>query len=675
MDSSVLVFFHPAFPCSRSNSLMKTLISTCLPWPSKSVPAICRSITLAIATFFILLFAIPAHGQISPGPLSKAHQSLSGTTQCSSCHQFGTSTPVFRCLDCHKEIARLLSEHRGYHARLTMKNPAGPDCVHCHLEHNGAEFPLIHWETPIKQFDHKLTGYPLEGKHAAVACEKCHMPSHISLDIRSLLKRQDPSRSYLGLATNCVSCHEDYHKGQLGTDCQSCHNVNDWKAAKQFDHSKTRYPLTGLHIQVACEKCHRPDTPGGPARFKDMKFGACIDCHTDPHRGSFKQRCEECHSTATWKKLSTQFQFDHSRTKYPLLGEHAKVACVACHTGGDFKKALGFTNCLDCHKDIHNGQFASGPQKGECAECHTVGGWKPSLFTVKEHGNSKYPLEGKHAKVQCAKCHIPAGKETIYKVPFANCSDCHKDVHDGQFAGAPYRNRCESCHNVVDFHRSLFTIAKHHDTKFPLTGGHLAVPCADCHKAGIAGRTDKILAFQFKDQSCTACHLDPHHGEFRDRMERRRPNGTAFGCEACHNTKSWVDVNGFDHTKTKFPLLGVHRTVTCGSCHKVLPGEKRIQFKGTAQACEACHADPHGGQFAAHDAKTTPCAGCHNEQRWVPSRFDHDKRTKLPLQGGHAGVPCDQCHTLTKLINGTPVVFYKPTPLQCDACHGNQKKE
>jgi len=59
----------------------------------------------------------------------------------------------------------------------------------------------------------------------------------------------------------------------------------------------------------------------------------------------------------------------------------------------------------------------------------------------------------------------------------------------------------------------------------------------------------------------------------------------------------------------------------------------------------------------------------------VPSTFDHDKRTKLPLQGGHAGVKCDKCHALTKLIAGNPVTFYKPTPLQCDACHGNLTPE
>src|SRR6516162_5228391 len=143
----------------------------------------------------------------------------------------------------------------------------------------------------------------------------------------------------------------------------------------------------------------------------------------------------------------------------PRRTHEGALRCLPCQ--GEFARPLKFANCTDCHKDIHNGQFAARPQKGECSECHKVEGWKPSTFGVKEHATSKYPLEGKHAKVECDKCHTPRGKETIYKVKFATCTDCHKDAHDGQFAKAPFENRCESCHTVADWHHSLFSIAKH----------------------------------------------------------------------------------------------------------------------------------------------------------------------------------------------------------------------
>ncbi len=617
-----------------------------------------------------LLGASVARCQISPGPLSKAHQFLSGTTQCTTCHQFGTSTPTFKCLDCHKEISQRLGAHSGYHARIGIKNPNGRDCVRCHLEHNGVDFDLVHWEPSLKQFDHKLTGYPLVDKHAAVACEKCHTPAHMVPAERALIQKKDLANSFLGLSKDCVTCHTDPHKGQLGGDCQRCHNFVDWKQARKFDHSKTKYPLTGLHAQVACDKCHFPSGPNRTVKFTGIKFATCTSCHTDPHKGAFPAACESCHTTNGWKKVHMSIQFDHSKTKYPLLGMHLKVSCGDCHAGGDFKRPQAFAKCSDCHSpDPHKGQFQARASKGECSECHTVNGWKPSLFGVKEHATSHYPLEGKHATVACEKCHTPAGKDTIYRVKFAACTDCHQDAHDNQFAAAPYRNRCEDCHTVKDFHRSTFTIENHSNTRFALTGAHVAVSCADCHKAGLAGRTDKILPFHFKDRTCAACHADPHKGQFQDRMAQKRPDGTSLGCEACHNTRSWIDVRNFDHSKTNFPLLGAHRTVACAGCHKPVQGASDIQFKKTPRNCEACHSDSHGGQFAAKDG-ITKCGDCHVVQRWTPSTFDHDKRTEFPLQGGHANVTCSMCHQLQREVQGKSVLFYKPTPTKCVDCHG-----
>jgi hypothetical protein len=627
------------------------------------------TVTALAVLIFFLLGATLAHAQISPGPLSKAHQTLNGATQCANCHQFGTGTPTFKCLDCHKEIARTLTAREGFHAQLNMKYPNGKDCVRCHLEHNGEGFALVHWDPPLKQFDHRLAGYPLVEKHAAVACEKCHTPEHMVPAERALIQRKNLPGSFLGLSKDCVSCHSDPHKGQLGSDCQRCHNMTDWKQAKQFDHSKTKYPLTGMHAQVACEKCHLPAGPDHAVKFTGIKFDTCTACHSDPHKGAFKGTCESCHSTGGWTKVNMSTPFDHSKTKYPLLGMHLKVACVDCHAKGDFKRPLEFAQCSSCHTpDPHKGQFQSRASKGECSECHKVEGWKPSLFGVKEHATSHYPLEGKHAAVACEKCHTPAGKDTLYKVKFAACADCHKDVHDNQFVAAPYQNRCEACHTVKDFHRSTFTIAKHKDTRFQLTGAHAAVACGECHKAGLAERTDKILPFHFEDRTCTACHSDPHKGEFKDRMTQRRNDGSVLGCEACHNTRTWIDIKSFDHSKTKFPLVGAHRAVVCGDCHKTLPGTHEIQFKQTPQACEACHTDPHAGQFANNGI--TKCGECHVVQRWAPSTFDHDKRTQFPLQGGHANVACAMCHALQREVQGKAVLFYKPTSKKCSDCHG-----
>ena len=186
-----------------------------------------------------------------------------------------------------------------------------------------------------------------------------------------------------------MTCHQDQHKGRLGQNCASCHNFVDWKSINmgQFDHSKTHYPLTGLHLQVQCAKCHTNGADGKP-QYVGIPFSQCSDCHKDPHHGSFPQSCQSCHNTSGWKKISLQTvnqRFDHSKTKFPLEGKHVSVDCAQCHANGDFKKPLVFAKCMDCHKDPHKGQFVKRSDQGECASCHTVQGWKPSTYSVADH--------------------------------------------------------------------------------------------------------------------------------------------------------------------------------------------------------------------------------------------------------------------------------------------------
>ena len=431
----------------------------------------------------LLLLSGVSSAQISPGPLARAHQSLNGSTNCTSCHKFGGQAAL-KCIDCHSEIGSRISAHKGLHATYHIPVGSSQECARCHSDHNGEDFPLIKWDT--KTFDHKETGYLLEGKHAGVACNKCHNPSHISPQERPTIKEKDLNRTFLGVSTACATCHEDFHKGRLGPNCQSCHNFVDWKAINvgQFDHSKTRYPLTGLHAQVQCAKCHT-NGPDGKPQYAGIPFSKCSDCHQDPHHGSFPQGCDSCHSTAGWKRISLQSvnqRFDHSKTKYPLEGKHATVDCAKCHANGDFKKPIPFQKCTDCHKDAHNGQFVKRKDGGECSSCHKVQGWKPSLFTVKDHASTDYPLQGGHARLECMQCHTPKGKDTLYKVKFARCTDCHADRHANQFAAAPYFNACDKCHNLEGYKPSTFSLAKHKQTRFVLTGGHVAVTCAECHK-------------------------------------------------------------------------------------------------------------------------------------------------------------------------------------------------
>ena len=209
----------------------------------------------------LLFFVLPARAQISPGPLSRAHQPLSGALQCTSCHKIAGQA-TFKCLDCHTEIASRLGQGRGYHAAVVNKAEGSQDCVRCHSEHNGENFALIRWEPTLAAFDHSKTGYPLEGKHAGLTCNKCHSAGHIAATEQASLKMKDLNRTFLGVARDCTTCHRDEHLGRLGPNCLACHTYNDWKTVPKFDHSRTRYPLTGAHVPVACQKCHLPGPDG-----------------------------------------------------------------------------------------------------------------------------------------------------------------------------------------------------------------------------------------------------------------------------------------------------------------------------------------------------------------------------------------------------------------------------
>jgi len=627
---------------------------------------------LALVLPLAFLFCSLAHAQISPGPLARAHQSLAGDTNCTKCHEVSTSAPTFKCADCHREIAGELQRNHGLHATYPRSGPKGAACVKCHSDHNGVEFNMIRWTPTLQGFDHSKTGYVLDGKHAAVQCKSCHAAQHISAAARPLLVSKDLNRTYFGLSTSCSTCHTDIHQGRFGTECRTCHTTSDWKAAQlqqdHFDHSKTRFPLLGAHKEVACQKCHTPGDDGKP-RYQGIAFAACANCHADPHKGEFKQGCDFCHTTVTFKRSRFTTKFDHSTTDFPLVGKHLEVDCVTCHKGPDFHVPIAHKTCEDCHNpDPHGGQFAKRLDGGKCVSCHNEQGWSPSLFTVADHAKSGYPIKFPHEKVTCAGCHIPAGKETRFKIKFAECTDCHKDEHEGQFAAKPWLNRCEQCHNGATFKTSSFTLAKHQQSSFPLTGGHMAVACNECHKPAEASQ---VALFHFSQLSCTSCHEDIHKGQFVERMAKAGPGGKAEGCESCHSTKAWDDLARFDHAQTKFPLLGAHRAVTCAECHKPPNMELKlvhVTFKSAPSACSECHENPHSDQFGA---RANDCASCHNSTKWKPSLFDHDK-TIFPLKGGHENVACAKCHTVKKPVNDVMVLFYKPTPSACSACHGSE---
>ena len=549
-----------------------------------------RAITHAVVPAALFLtWGPPATAQISPGDLSAPHASLEGMGNCTKCHALGKEVSNDNCLACHTELRARVTAGRGFHGKLT-----GKPCAGCHNEHRGRGFTLVRFDQ--KNFNHDETGYVLEGKHRPLECVRCHTQSHITAkDVRANKSLLD-AHTYLGLGTDCSGCHADQHKGQLAQQCQNCHTAEGWKPASKFVHDRAKYRLTGRHVQVDCGRCHRPMANDvRTVKYTGIEFDRCSSCHTDPHRGRFQKPCESCHATAGWQAGATK-NFDHAETKFPLRGRHAGVRCEQCHLpvrGADGKMQQNFAvknfqRCTDCHADPHRGEFAQMKEKGSCESCHSEEGWTQNRFV---HATARYPLKGKHEKVECGKCH---GTVTVNaqgkRVPpdcrvkkFSACMDCHEDAHGGQLRGRKDGGACESCHSVEGFLPAAYSSGDHNTSKFPLSGGHEAVPCARCHPAdAVRARSTRQFAWK-SGPRCETCHKDPHGGQFAQKRYS--------GCESCHSPGGWNSL-AFNHDETKFPLTGKHQKVPCVDCHKpvVQSGTEKIrQYAGTPVRCVDCH--------------------------------------------------------------------------------------
>jgi hypothetical protein len=592
---------------------------------------------LAVAALVAPSLTVRAVDLLSPGELSRPHASLDGTANCRKCHPAGAKLSADACLACHEELRGRIAAGKGLHGRIPA---ADRSCEKCHHEHEGRDSPLVSWGKEGRgSFDHGRTGTPLAGKHKKADCAKCHDPRLIADPyVKELLAKRPERKTYLGAPAACWPCHADEHRGQLGTDCAKCHVDASWKPATRFDHGKAQYKLAGRHVKVACEKCHaRHDAPPPAmgasqvavlqptmAHYKGLKFGACGDCHKDPHLGKFGAACTSCHVVDDWRKLTgaAAEKAFHEKTKFPLRGGHVNAPCKSCH--GPFPgvkeklRGIPFAACTDCHADSHGGQIAKAQGDARtCDRCHGVESWLPVRYELEDHARSRFPLEGGHKAVACSGCHP--------KDPAA----------EGRFP-AETRKRLEAQKRPVKVAPARMKIEKSGD--------------------------------------CRTCHKDPHRGQFEARLAQK-------GCEACHSGTSWRQLK-FDHARdSKFPLTGRHAKAACGSCHRP-EGDGLVRWKPLPSQCGGCHADPHAGQFASPLAgQSTPgvgtdCGRCHETDAWKkPPRFVHrEPFTRFTLDGKHAPLACEKCHPDVAVGAGVKVRRYKPLPTACEGCHADFHK-
>ena len=526
-----------------------------------------KSVVFFVFFSFVIGFNVSA--QISPGELSNVHISLDDPNMCSKCHISGTKSTRAKCLECHKEIQAAINSKKGFHASAEVK---GKECAVCHSDHHGRDFKIIVFDK--KAFNHASSGFELKGVHAKKDCNACHKPAFIKDP--ELKKRPN---SFLGLKSECLTCHADYHQGKLSPNCATCHNFNSFKKATGFDHSKTHFPLLGKHATVACLDCHKTEIVNGKKtqKFTGLVFDKCTACHKDVHENKFGQNCQLCHSEESFHFNKNMKAFDHDKTDFKLIGKHKLVECKICHKN-KMTDPIKHDQCQSCHPDFHKKEFAVKGVSPDCNTCHTNNGFSPSTFTVEKHNSTKFPLLDAHFATPCLACH-KVQKVFKFKNIGTNCVDCHKNEHKGFIEEKFFPNEsCASCHNVRKWNKVNFD---HNKTDFKLDGAHSKITCGACHYA----RNDQGIRTQKFDglsKDCVGCHKDVHVGQF---IVDGKNN-----CTQCHTTENWKKTN-FDHATSRFKLDGAHAKVTCIECHKAVSDAKGnyIQYKFEDIACKTCH--------------------------------------------------------------------------------------
>jgi hypothetical protein len=525
-----------------------------------------------------------------------------------------------QCSDCHAKGAHL--EEKVACASCHERAHGGTEeaCHNCHS--------VAGWK-PAK-FDHSFCTCRFPGKHKTVSCLSCHAEFR-----------------FTSTPTLCSGCHEKERKHDPLGECSLCHSALSWKD-NTFDHNeRSKFALTGSHLEVDCNRCHK-ELKGTKVQFREAPED-CKGCHAEDGQeahGDFGA-CEKCHTTEAFEKPT----FDHASTGFPITGKHAELGCQKCHA----EKVRGFgkpraeirsegrevllasvgwtavlasqhaaeskaTQCGHCHEDPHRGT-AGG--KG-CETCHSTDAWAPSTFDRTRHEATKLPLLGKHQTTECRLCHVGSA---LTGLP-AECAGCHTDRHEGRLG-----DRCKDCHTedgfkpVPDF--------DHAKTSFALAGFHARAACEKCHEGPIADAMRKHRSDPAKPPlTCEPCH-PPGHADFG-------------ACARCHGESTpFAEARAaFDHRDTAFALERKHAAIPCKACH--VPDRPPPMAR-----CETCHFEPHAGQL------TASCDGCHRPDRWTIVRYDHD-RAGWPLRGRHFVTSCERCHTSERWIGVTT---------ECWDCH------
>ena len=299
---------------------------------------------------------------------------------CATCHIDQSDRTNFTCLGsgCHDNEAELLQDHQ--EEGVTGYSYNSQACYTCHPTGDSDDV-----------FDHATTGFPLEGQHAPLSCDQCHIDFDYSVQ----------------LSQDCNACHQDNYEttsnpvhidAGFNTACEECHTVQGFTPATWNHETTTTYALLGEHGSQTCNACHAsPEWTG----YADTD-NACSTCHTDDYNATtspdhasanFNTACLDCHNSfTTWEGAT----FDHDAQYFPIGtgSEHDGewTTCTAeCHI--DENNYANFSCGLNgiCHEhdqsemdDEHDDESGYVYESSACYDCHPNGTEEDDLIIMPE---------------------------------------------------------------------------------------------------------------------------------------------------------------------------------------------------------------------------------------------------------------------------------------------------
>ena len=362
---------------------------------------------------------------------------------------------------------------------------------------------------------------------------------------------------------------------------------------------------------------------------------------TQPHGEGFDISCNVCHSTKGWKIDKETYSYNHDSTDMPLIGQHVEVDCKLCHPTLIFFEAK--TQCVQCHSDMHESTVGK-----ECVRCHTPNSWLVNNIT-QIHQQSRFPLVGVHARVDCFECHKSESFQR-FDVIGAECYNCHSDNYAATTApnhsSAGFSTNCDECHNVYS---STWTGTGFNHNVFPLTNAHAIPTCKECH-----------ISDAKPSSECVSCHQTDYNATTNP---NHISSNFSSDCKICHTTVGWIPA-AFDHTN--FALTQGHSGRECSECH--INGN----YSNTSSECVSCHLpDYNTTNNPVHSALnfSTTCNQCHTTALgWKPASYTQHDALSFPIYSGkHNGqwANCVDCHANAS--------NYKE--FTCISCHEHNKTD